>query len=168
MGGGSIGSGLGCNSNYIDLANSWMVYGPFSLVGATAAQFNLNLFLNTDTALDGLNRLDRACWMASTDAVHYYGNCISGESGGVFVQQTLDLSNVFTIGNLLGNPSVYVAVIFQSNGGTNLPEGALVDDIVLRKCTTGGCPAQNSPAAPDGSHLVQTNAMLSRSDAAQR
>ncbi len=40
MGGGSIGAGLPCYSNYIDYAYSWMIYGPFSLSGATAADFS--------------------------------------------------------------------------------------------------------------------------------
>ena len=161
MGGGSLGSSLACSTNYIDLANAWMVYGPFSLVGATAAEFKINLFLNSETGADYAN------WMASTDGNFFAGNRISGSSGGVFSPQTLDLSNVFTIGGLLGNPSVYVAVIFQSDGDTNLPEGAAVDDIVVRKCMIVSCGAQQDFAAPEGSHLAQTNAVLSRSDSAR-
>ena len=161
MGGGSLGSSLACGSNYIDSAFSWLVYGPFSLVGATAAEFKVNLFLNSETGADYAN------WMASTDGDMFFGNRISGSSGGVFSPHTLDLSNVFTIGDLRGNPSVYVAVIFQSDGGTNLSEGAAVDDIVLRKCIVTTCPALSDPAAPEGSHLVQTNAVLRRSDSAR-
>jgi hypothetical protein len=163
MGGGSVGSSLGCGSNYIDSASSWMVYGPFSLAGATAADLNLSLFLNTVPTLGN----DRTCWGASIDAVHYNVNCVSGSSGGAFIPRTLDLGNVPIIGSVLGNPSVSVAVVFQSNAGSNLPEGAYVDDIVLRRCVAGPCVGQQSAAAPEISGLVESSDTLTRPDTAQ-
>ncbi|MEP7358692.1 MAG: hypothetical protein ABI847_15705, partial [Anaerolineales bacterium] len=162
MGGGSFGAGLACGSNYIDFANSWLTYGPFSLADATAAEFSLNLFENTTGSLD------RVCLAASTNGDQYYGDCQSGTTGGVFEPHTLDLANVFTLGNLLGNSDLRVAVVFLSNNNTNLPEGAYVDDIVLRQCLGGTCPATPSQPAAPGSQTVVTHVMLKRSDTAQR
>jgi hypothetical protein len=136
MGGGSGGTGLACGSNYINNANSWAIYGPFSLTGATAAEFNLQFWLNTLTG-------DRACYLASTDGAEFFGDCFHGTSGNAFVPETLDLSNVPTLGSLLGQPNVWVGVYFQSDGSNTTANGSFVDDLLLRKClvTVSSCPA---------------------------
>ncbi len=76
--------------------------------------------------------------MASTNGTDFYGDGTSGNSVG-WVDVTLDLSNVTDLGDLTGEPAVWVALIFQSDSSLYLPEGVHVDDILLRKCTTGGC-----------------------------
>ncbi len=50
VGGGANGGGLSCGSNYPNNAESWMVYGPFSLENATAAGMNFKLWTNTESA----------------------------------------------------------------------------------------------------------------------
>ena len=145
IGGGANGHALGCGANYTDGLNSWMVYGPFSLADATAADFQAQLWLNTE-----LN-YDRACLMASTDDVQFdtsnAGTCFSGSSSGNFVPKTLDLSDIYQLGNLLGHSQVWVAVIFQSDFSVNFPEGAYVDNLLLEKCTGGTCPSPGTTAA---------------------
>lgn len=133
VGGGANGAALSCGSNYPNYADSWMVYGPFSLVGATAADLKFKLWLNTESGYDYV------CRAASINGTNFYGPCSSGNTGG-WVDRVLDLTNVPTLGNLLGRSNVWIALIFYSDGSINYSEGAYVDNIVLRKCTTpGGC-----------------------------
>ncbi len=113
-----------------------MVYGPFSLVGAMAAELNFRLWLNSE-----LN-FDFVCRMASVNGTNFYGACMSGSSGA-WIDRTLDLSNVYTLGNLLGQPNVWIALIFASDSSVTRPEGGYVDNIVLRKCTSGTCTGAN-------------------------
>jgi hypothetical protein len=112
-----------------------MVYGPFSLVGATAADMSFKLWLNSE-----LN-YDYFYYLASIDGNTFYGTRASGVSGGWVDPPVLDLSNVPTLGNLMGQPNVWVGFIFLSDASVNYPEGAYVDNIVLRKCTAASCPS---------------------------
>jgi TolB protein len=138
-GAGAQGSTLGCTANYPDSAASWMVYGPFSLEDVTAAELTFKLWLNSE-----LN-YDRVCRLASTNGTSFEGYCVSGNTDG-WVDQVLDLADVGTSGDLLGQPKVWVALVFSSDAGTNYAEGGYVDNIVLRKCPTGGtCPAGSAP-----------------------
>jgi len=126
VGAGSNGSSLACGSNYPNHAESWMVYGPFSLQGGSAADLQFELWLNSESEYDYF------FWGASTDGINFYGLGVSGYSGG-WVDRQLDLSNVYTLGNLLGEPEVWIALVFQSNSGSNYPEGSYVDNVVLRE-----------------------------------
>jgi hypothetical protein len=66
------------------------------------------------------------------DGQQFYGSCTTGVSSG-WIDQWLDLADVYTLGNLIGNPHVWVALVFSSDGSINKAEGAYVDDIALRK-----------------------------------
>lgn len=153
MGGGSQGSSLACGSSYINDANSWMVWGPFSLANATAANLTAQLWLNTETG----SSADSACLMASTDGNTFYtdnaGTCFSGDSGG-FTPVTLNLNDISTLGNLDGQSNIWIAIIFQSDASGSLPEGAYVDDLLLQQCTGGACAAGSAPARPSRLHGV--------------
>ena len=61
VGGGAQGSALGCGANYPDNAISWMVYGPFSLTDASAAELQFKLWSNTEADYDLL-----AGWLRPT------------------------------------------------------------------------------------------------------
>ncbi len=137
VGGGANGSSLSCSSNYPDNADSWMVYGPFSLVNATAAELDFKLWANTQSSYDVV------CRMASINGIDFYGNCYSGYSGG-WIDRTLDLTSVFTLGDLRGYSQVWVAIIFRTNSTVNYTEGAYVDNVVLRKCMAPTCQGFNT------------------------
>jgi hypothetical protein len=137
VGGGADGGLLACGSNYPDNAKSWMIYGPFSLADATDAELSFKAWVNTESPS---SMVDLFCWMASTDGTNFSGDCAWGNSSGWF-DQVLDLSNVTDLGNLTGQPSVWVGLWFYSDGSVGYAEGAYVDDIILRKCTSGDCPA---------------------------
>jgi hypothetical protein len=125
VGGGANGSGLSCGANYPPYAESYMVYGPFSLVGASAADLNFKLWINTEASYDYL------CRLASLDGVNFSGTCTSGV--GNWMDRVLDLSNVYNLGNLLGQSQVWVALLFSSDFSNEYSAGAYVDNIVLRR-----------------------------------
>ncbi|MCJ7837847.1 MAG: Ig-like domain-containing protein, partial [Burkholderiales bacterium] len=65
----------------------------------------------------------------------YYGVCRTGVTNG-WEDLTLDLTNVPTLGNVLGE-EVCEAVIFSAHIGDSRPEGAYVDDVTMRFCPEG-------------------------------
>ena len=148
VGGGADGSRLACNSNYPDYTQGWMVFGPFSLAGATAAELTFKLWLNTESCCDYVART------ASVNGSDFYGWFTRGNSQG-WIDRTLNLADVPTLGNLLGRPQVWIALIFGSDSSIHFPEGGYVDNIVLRK----GCPASSTEVtqpAPDVSTLTES------------
>jgi Zn-dependent metalloprotease len=138
VGGGAQGGGLGCGANYPNDADSWMVYGPFSLVGATAADVSLKLWQYSEPGYD------YTCRLASTNGAQFSGVCAWGNSGG-WVGTALDLSAVPNLGNTLGQPNVWIAFYFYSDYSVNYAHGSHVDNIVLRKCAgpLAACPASD-------------------------
>jgi hypothetical protein len=162
MGGGSSGSGLNCGGNYINDANAWMVYGPFSLADATAAELRVQLWLNSEYGYDF------ACLGASTDGNLFHFDCYTGTTQGNFLEEVLNLNQVYNVGSLLGQPSVWIAVWFKSDFSNFGPEGAFVDDVLLHKCVGGACAVQQNAAPPASSAIVQSHMTRSRSDTAQR
>jgi len=132
VGGGANGSTLSCDSNYPNYARSWMVYGPFSLVGATAADMRFRLWARTELNYDGV------CWAASVNGTDFYGPCLTGTDTS-WQERVLNLANVPTLGNLLGRSSVWVAFIFISDSSITYSEGAHIDNVVLRKCMYASC-----------------------------
>jgi hypothetical protein len=141
VGGGANGAGLACGSNYPSDAESWMVYGPFSLADATAAVVDFQVWVYSEPDWDVLS------WMASTDGDWFYGPGGSGNSGGWLAQQ-FDLSDVYLLGDLAGEPQVWIAFLFESDYESTYAEGAYLDNIVLKKCTSASCPSA-AGAAPD-------------------
>ena len=146
LGGGSDGQLLSCGDDYPHGADSWMVYGPFSLVGAAAADLSFKLWMNTESTYDYVFR------GASTDGSHFSGYRSTGNSSG-WIDKTLDLSDVPNQGNLTGEPRVWVAMIFSSDASINAAEGAFIDNVVLRKFV----PAPGVSTASDLSLAPEAN-----------
>jgi hypothetical protein len=140
VGGGIHGGDTACGANYQSNMDSWMAYGPFSLVGATGADLRFKRWLNTQCPGDKL------CWKASLGG-SWYGTCACGNSNG-WVDSSLNLASIPGLGSLLGKPQVLVALQFLSDGPPELPEGAYADNVVLRKCVCSPCPATNVVNAP--------------------
>lgn len=132
MGGGTGGLALSCDSNYVNNALTWMYIGTFDLSDAMQAELNFDLWLNTEAGYDSLS------W-----GVFDYGESIymvsqSGNTNG-WVNKTLDLSNVDGQ-NFLGKSQISIAFLFRSDESVTYPVGAIIDEIVLRKCVGGVCP----------------------------
>ena len=149
VGGGTNGAGLACGSNYPDNARAAMDYGPFSLVGATAAELGFKTWLNTEEYF-----FDYVGAFASINGTDFYGTIWSGNSER-WIDAILDLSDVYTLGNLLGQSNVWIRLRFRSDDSVTYSEGAYVDNVVLRKCTTGACSVSTAVPLPAGSRVIE-------------
>ncbi len=135
IGGGANGSALACGSSYLTSHNSWLVYGPFSTTTATAGYLYYDFYVNSETNYDNFYVL-----VADEDYT-FWGDVRSGSWS--WQSGWLNLDDPWCSGNThscLGLPEVYVAFVFDSDGATNYPYGALIDNIVLQICETGYCP----------------------------
>ena len=132
-----------------------MIYGPFSLADATDAVVDFYLWLNSELFDDYLR------YGASLDGSTFYVWGLHGYSGG-WMPWSFDLTDVGPLGNLCGQSQVWIAFIFQSGSTTTYPEGARLDDIVLRKCTSSSCPTAISEVEPipEGTQIVEMPATL--------
>lgn len=143
VGGGTDGGSLPCGANYPHNAEAWMIYGPFDLADATDAEL---LFWYWNLSESGYDYL---FWGASIDGWNFYGHGISGDSGG-WSYVNFDLTDVYTLGDLTGEPQVWIAFAFISDASVSYSEGAYVDDIVLHK-VMGESPTPTP--TPDGNPL---------------
>ena len=131
-GGGATGSAAICGTEYPpDIARDWLIYGPFSLQGATAAELTFWLKLNTTSENDYLS------YLASTDGETFYGMTVYGTTNGwESVDPVLDLGSIPGLGSALGKDNVWIAFAFTSDGSGS-GQGAFVDDVVVRAKGTG-------------------------------
>lgn len=93
------------------------------------------------------------------DGVNFYGYATSGNTQG-WVDKSLNLASVPTLGNLLGRSQVWVALGFYSNGSVSYAEGGYVDDVVLRQCYRE-CPSGSS-ASSEGGQTREVSVMVTR------
>jgi len=132
-GGGT--NGVNPPGPYHNDMNAWMVYGPFDLSGATDAEL---LFYHWTKTEEG----DEFWVVASTDFEDWWGTSWSGdwagECGG-WCEVNFGLTNVGDLGNLAGQPEVWIAFAFQSDSSVT-DEGTYVDDIALRAYVGGTDP----------------------------
>ncbi|MGH2545165.1 MAG: hypothetical protein ACRDIB_20430, partial [Ardenticatenaceae bacterium] len=111
--------------------------------GATAADFTLDLWFNTEEGFDVL------CFGASKNGEEFGALCGTGNSEGWLTDAVVDFSDVPKMGTFLGQPNVWIALIFISDPINTLPEGAYVDNLLLRKCVSPSCLATTThPARP--------------------
>lgn len=108
---------------YPNNADSWMTYGPFSLVGARQAQFNFRYWNDSEKNFDWFS------WCASGNGVNYGCKRVSGFNN--WKSGALPLNNVPLWGDLRGDPTVWIAFIFKSDG-SNVNDGPFVDNVVVR------------------------------------
>ena len=155
VGGGVDGWNLNCGNTYPNNAQSWMMYGPFSLQNATAADLSMSLWYNTEAGYDPI------CLGVSINGSQFYAYCYDGASGG-WVGVGMDLANAPQLGNLLGQPNVWIAVIFISDVSITLPEGAYMDNLWLRKCTATSCTGDIGHTVPANRGVVPRVRMISR------
>lgn len=133
VGGGGNGSTLVCGDKFPTNTDSWMMYGPFSLEEAIDGELRFMLWLNTDLDSAG----DEFFYGASLDGTEYWGTIYQGSSD--WFEVVFDLTDVYNLGNLMGESEVWIAFVFESDGnsGDDLAEGAYVDNIVLRVKRSG-------------------------------
>lgn len=133
VGGGA--AGISCSESYPYNLETWMVYGPFDLTQVKDGRLSLKVWSDIEP-----NFYDKVAWGVSVDNKNYYGTAYSGNSGG-WISQTIDLKNVYMLGNVIGNPQVWIGTWFISDDyNLYYEEGAAVDNIILSTCaSTIGC-----------------------------
>jgi hypothetical protein len=120
------GCANGVDPNYYYYPNnmdSWMVNGPFSTVGARAGKLNFKYWNQSEKNWDYL------WWCASANGSTFYCVRVSGNSNG-WKSGNLNLKNVPGYGNMLGDPSVWAAWRFTSDGSF-VDDGAFVDNAAV-------------------------------------
>jgi len=105
---------------------AWMIYGPFDLSEVSDAELLFYRWHKSELDQDML------MWGATTSGPSstFYGRRSWGDSGG-WQSVNFDLTDVYTLGDLTGEPEVWIGIYFRSNE-SNADEGAFVDDVMLR------------------------------------
>ena len=132
-------AGLACGSDYFNDENAFLIYGPFSLADATAASLSFQLWLNSERDYDFL------CRMVSADGTSFGGICTHGKSND-WIERVLDLTNVPTVGNVTGQPAVWIALVWNTDTLIAKAEGAFVDNVRVTK-TIGGPTVTPTPTS---------------------
>lgn len=120
--------------NYANNMKSWLIYGPFDLSSATAAELVFK-FKNRSEA-----NYDYFQWLASPNGSNFYGLQTSGDQS-TWRDGRLDLANVPGFGRMLGDSSVWIAFRFASDGSVTY-KGPFIDDVIVRKTTGLTCTNQ--------------------------
>jgi uncharacterized repeat protein (TIGR01451 family) len=153
IGGGRDGSTLPCFSYYPNNANSWMIYGPFSLADASGGDLVFRTWMNTERDGDKYDYLFRGF---SLDGSQFYGSRTAGNSQGDWIERTMDLTDVPTLGDITGQSQVWLGLAFVSDYSVNYPEGAHVDQILLRKYVPGTAASWAVPTPHSPTELPAT------------
>jgi hypothetical protein len=143
----SVGAGdtiLDCGDDYPPHVSAWMVYGPFSLADAAAAELSFDWWSDTP---GGEEDTDRFFWGASINGRDFGGYAVPGNQSSWTTDQILDLSNVPYVGNLIGEDEAWIAFLFVSDLDMT-DRGSLVDNVLLRKYVGSGAPAETALSAP--------------------
>lgn len=116
-------------SSYPNNAHSWLVHGPVNLVGASEAWVDFFYRNNSEACCDPL------FWGVSTNGTNFFGvaqggTYQSGPYGNGYNLMRFYLSSVPTLGDLRGQPAVWLAFIFDSNA-SNTGQGPFIDDVTV-------------------------------------
>jgi hypothetical protein len=127
-GGGSAGQNKQCGDSYANNLRTWLICGPFDLSQATDAELQLDFWLDVEG--DGVNLIDRVAWGASTNFT-FHNHRTSGQTGD-WTPYNMKLTDVPDLGNLTGQPAVYLDWLFTSDTFNLIPyQGAFADDVAL-------------------------------------
>lgn len=122
-------------NGYPNNLQSMMVFGPFDLSDVNYAQ--LSFWYSLDTELED----DWFFYMFSIDGLNFSGVGLSGSpSGSFWVEEKLPLINLPGLGNVTGQPQVWLAFLFESDSNSTNDQGAFIDDIILHKRQISGTP----------------------------
>jgi hypothetical protein len=114
-------------STYVPNMRTWMIYGPFDLADATEAYFDYKYWIDCEPGIDYL------FIGASTDGQNFRGLPYDQPAYN-WPQGSIDFSDVGGV-NMLGEPNVWVGILFQSDFSIEY-EGAYVDDLAVIKFTS--------------------------------
>ncbi len=142
-GGGDDGDLLPCGAPYPDeyslgtMLNRTM---PIDLEYVAKGEYSAKVWTNLPPGDEVCLKVSLLDSEMSSDcdygASGYYGVCRTGVTNG-WEDLKLDLSNVPTLGSVLGQSRVCMAITFHAEEGDSRPEGAYVDDVSTRLCPQG-------------------------------
>jgi len=110
---------------YANNMNAWAVHGPFSLADATDGSWSFWHWTDTEVNNDLFE------YMVSVDGTNFHGWARSGRIRA-WEQKVVDFKSVYNLGNVCGQPKVWVAFVFKSNGSVAY-DGTFVDEIRIEK-----------------------------------
>ncbi|MBN1139136.1 MAG: hypothetical protein JXM73_21330, partial [Anaerolineae bacterium] len=127
------------------------------LADASDAYMAFKVWADLEDGYDGL------FYGASLNGTNFYGSSVTGDTGG-WSDRTLDLTNVYTLGDLTGRSQVWVAFVLDSDYALAYPEGAYVDDVVLNKYVGANAAAARplpvGTPAPGSQDVTEQPAMM--------
>lgn len=129
---------------------AWMTYGPFDLSQASDAEVHFFLWSQTEPGYDYLALAvspDDESWGGTAWSGDYTTDCPGG-----WCEETFTLTDVGELGNLCGQPQVWISFGFVSDSDVQL-EGSYIDDIELRAVIEGAQPTA-TPTGQPGSGRV--------------
>jgi hypothetical protein len=130
-GGGRDGENVACSDTYTNNLQTLLICGPFDLSQATDAESQFALWTDVEGDERGPVLIDKILWLVSIDGRSYSGLATAGETGD-WIPVHSNLSSVPGLGDITGEPQVYLAWVFESNGSNPINyEGAFVDDVAL-------------------------------------
>lgn len=106
-------------------------YGPFDLSDALTATLSFDLWLWQAQG-------DSFMWGASLDGASFYGITVTEAFTTLWEVQTLDLAAVPGLGDLRGDPAVYIGFTWQTDNFAETFGGAFVDNVRVVKSVTDG------------------------------
>ncbi|MCX6373655.1 MAG: hypothetical protein NTX16_11375, partial [Actinobacteria bacterium] len=124
---------------YDNNMNAWLVAGPFNLSALTSGSFDFSLYRDLEADRDYVKA------MVSIDNDMFYGSSFTGYQG--WTDYTMDLTDVYTLGNVCGRSQVWIALIFQSDSSITA-EGAYVDEVLVSGSSGGGASRMDLDASP--------------------
>ncbi len=119
---------------------AWMIVGPFSLADALDAQMLFAAWSEVEDTYDDF------FVGASINGSNFFGATLSQDF--TWTDFTFDLTNVFTLGDLRGQPAVWIAFTFATDSSVTY-EGVYVDDILIEKITPNCTPSNTTLCLPD-------------------
>lgn len=162
VGGGSDGQMLPCNSHYPRHVRSAMVRGPFDLSDAKNVELSFDIWRNTSHPHDAL------LVGVSVDNSRFVSTRFWGPVGE-WRSVRQNIRRVRVIGDIAGQPEVYLFVMFMSKSeGPPRAYGAMIDNIALRAFvpqaghTDAEAPPRPEPVDP--AHMPYSSPAIVRLD----
>ncbi|MEI7815135.1 MAG: IPT/TIG domain-containing protein [Coriobacteriia bacterium] len=145
-------------SSYPDSYYARMINGPVNLSSSGGStKLTADLWLQSEAGFD------YAKILVSVDGVNYYGTAYSGVVNA-WSTKTLDLSNIYMLGDVSRSPQLWVMLAFQSDTSISAGYGALFDNVSLSAAATGPTPIVSGISPSTGSAGTNTHVTISGSD----
>ena len=121
---------IACGETYPDDMHTLAIWGPFDLTGASNAEVVFDYEINVE------DRWDNFYWKAGvSDSGPFYGyshyEWMGEDQNHWYGTRHFDLTSVPTLGNLCGQPEVYIVFEFESDDSIEEGEGVSIDDLRL-------------------------------------